>query len=95
MSSRSPSHRRRGTRQYCHAFALLVIELRDEHDLTQRGLADRIGRPQSYVCKVELEERRVDLDDIAELVGAFGLTLADAIAQLAARFPEGHNGDEH
>jgi transcriptional regulator with XRE-family HTH domain len=95
MPSRPLAHTRRTTRPYGHAFALFLIELREEHDLTQRRLADRIGRPQSYVCKVELEDRRVDLDDIAELVEAFGLTLADAIVQLAARSENVRNGDEH
>jgi transcriptional regulator with XRE-family HTH domain len=38
-----------------------LVELRKSAGLTQRGLAARLQREPSFVAKVELGERRVDL----------------------------------
>ena len=38
---------------------------RTEAGLTQTNLAERIGKPQSYVAKVETHERRLDVVEFA------------------------------
>jgi len=38
-----------------------LVEARRASGLTQQALADRLGRPQSYVAKVERLERRLDV----------------------------------
>lgn len=38
--------------------------------LTQRGLAERLKRPHSYVAKIEGGERRIDVLEFAELARA-------------------------
>lgn len=38
-----------------------LVEARDAAGLTQQALADRLGRPQSFVAKVEGFERRLDV----------------------------------
>ena len=43
------------------AFREALIELRKRSGLNQRRLAKRIGREQSFVARVELGERRLDV----------------------------------
>lgn len=50
-----------------------LAELRVERGLTQRALAELIGKPASYVGKVELAERRLDVLDVLALAEAFEL----------------------
>lgn len=47
-----------------------LIALRKAARLNQRDLADRLGRTQSYVAKVELCERRLDVIQLLELLDA-------------------------
>lgn len=42
-------------------------------DLTQQELADRLGKPQSYVSKYESGERRLDVAEFMEVATALGL----------------------
>jgi transcriptional regulator with XRE-family HTH domain len=56
--------------------------------MSQRQLAARIRRPQSYVSKVETCERRLDVLETLELCQALGLSLDDVI-------PEGLRTSEH
>ena len=39
------------------------------------GLAQLLGRPQSYISKVESGERRVDLPELDEICRALGTSL--------------------
>ena len=41
-------------------------------DVTQVQLAARLGRPQSYVSKVERSERRIDVLEFCEIAIALG-----------------------
>lgn len=38
-----------------------VVAMREEAGLTQRELAERIGREQSFIGRIETRQRRVDL----------------------------------
>lgn len=42
-------------------FRILLKEARSKAGLTQTQLAQRLGKPQSYVAKVEGGERRLDV----------------------------------
>jgi transcriptional regulator with XRE-family HTH domain len=46
------------------------IEARKSANLTQVGLADRLGRPQSFVSKYERGERRLDVIEFCEVCRA-------------------------
>lgn len=46
-------------------FLLRLRRARQEARLTQVEVADRLGRPQSYVSKCESGERRVDAVELA------------------------------
>jgi transcriptional regulator with XRE-family HTH domain len=49
------------------------IEARKSAGLTQVGLADRLGRPQSFVSKYERGERRLDVIELCEVCRALGV----------------------
>jgi hypothetical protein len=51
-------------------FRELLIEAREKSDLTQSDLAERLGRPQSYVSKFERGERRLDIVEFIEVARA-------------------------
>jgi transcriptional regulator with XRE-family HTH domain len=59
------------TEQYKRFRAMLVAE-RKSHGLTQVQVAERLGKPQSFVTKYELGERRIDVVEflyIADVIG--------------------------
>jgi transcriptional regulator with XRE-family HTH domain len=62
------------------------IEARRSAGLTQVGLADRLGRPQSFVSKYERGERKLDVIDFCEVCRALGI---DPVAFLRRFCSEG------
>ena len=50
----------------------LLIAARRKAGLTQHEVAERLGRPQSFVAKVEGGERRLDVIEFVDLVQALG-----------------------
>jgi transcriptional regulator with XRE-family HTH domain len=46
---------------------------REQAGLTQQDLAKRLNRPQSFVAKYELGERRLDLVEFVTIAQAIGL----------------------
>ena len=60
-----------------------LIEARKDADLTQQQVADKLGRPQSFVAKYEGGERRLDMVEfleIANLLDADPHGVIDAIS---------------
>jgi transcriptional regulator with XRE-family HTH domain len=45
----------------------LIRELRMDAGLSQTEVADRLGRPQSWISKVEVGERRIDVEELRQL----------------------------
>jgi transcriptional regulator with XRE-family HTH domain len=56
-------------RQLCR----LLAETRKKAGLQQTDIAKRLGRPQSYVSKVESGERRLDVAEYVEIAQAIGV----------------------
>ncbi len=54
------------------AFCELMVKARKAAGLTQRELADRLQRPQSFVAKYEGGERRIDVVEFIEISRAIG-----------------------
>ena len=48
------------------------VVARNAAGLTQQAVADQLGKPQSYVAKVEGLERRVDIVELLQLAKAIG-----------------------
>mgnify|MGYP000978705355 CR=1 FL=1 len=54
------------------ALTAILLEARQNAGLTQQEVANRLGKPQSYVAKVEGAERRIDLVEFIALAKAIG-----------------------
>lgn len=52
-------------------------ELRDNAELTQIELAEKLDRPQSFVSKIESGERRVDIVELEEICEACNSSLLE------------------
>lgn len=48
----------------------ILLDARSNVGLTQQEVADRLGKPQSYVAKVERNERRIDVVEFIALAKA-------------------------
>jgi transcriptional regulator with XRE-family HTH domain len=55
--------------------------LREEAELTQRDLGERLGKPQSWVHNCEVGNRRVDVAEFAAWASACGVEPATAFAR--------------
>jgi transcriptional regulator with XRE-family HTH domain len=57
----------------------LLRRARLEAGLTQAALARKLKRPQSFVCKYEIGERRLDLVELREICRALGVSLTQFV----------------
>lgn len=57
----------------------LLRQLRVEARLRQADLAERLGRPQSFVSKYESGERRLDLVELRDICSILGIPLAEFV----------------
>ena len=68
------------------AHLVLVNELRTarkQSGLSQQEVADRLGVPQSFVAKVELGERRLDVVEFLRLSSAIETSPTDILRLVA------------
>lgn len=65
-----------------------LIEQRKAAGMTQTEVAEKLGRPQSYIAKVEGGERRIDIVELIDLAQVIGLDLG-ALLNDASKVP-GH-----
>lgn len=63
------------------ALAAAVAELRSRAGMSQRELADAVGREQSFIGRIETGQRRVDLVEWIQICRAVG---ADPQTEIAA-----------
>jgi len=59
-----------------------VIRLRREAGLTQRQLADRLGREHSFVGRVETGQRRLDVVELVWIAKACGADPRAVVAEI-------------
>lgn len=59
----------------------LLQQVRDNAGLSQNALAERIGRSQSFISKLETGESRLDLLELRQICKAVGISLLDFIKQ--------------
>lgn len=53
-------------------FRKMLLEARQKSGLSQQEVADRLGRPQTYVSKCELGTRRMDVVEFLEMAQVIG-----------------------
>jgi transcriptional regulator with XRE-family HTH domain len=63
----------------------MLRELRREKKVTQEALADLLGKPQSYVSKYELGERRIDVVETFAVCRALNADFASFVKELISR----------
>lgn len=61
----------------------LLRGFREQSGLTQRELADRLGRPQWWVHRAETGSRRVDVAEFVEWCGGCGVDPHAALDEVA------------
>ena len=59
-----------------------MIEAREEAGVSQEQLAERLGRPQSYVSKTELGKRRLDVIEYLTFARAVGYDPYDLLKEI-------------
>lgn len=59
-----------------------LIKARKTAGLTQQRLADRLGKPQSFVAKYENGERRLDVVEFVEIVETLDTDTAEIIGEM-------------
>jgi len=69
------------TPQY-DAFRARLVELRQEAGLSQRELASRLEREHSFVARVELGDRRVDIVELYMICSALDVNAEEVAAEL-------------
>ena len=57
----------------------LLRSLRQEAQLTQVQLAEKLEQPQSFVSKYEAGERRLDVMELRQVCLALGISLGDFV----------------
>ncbi|MER9642155.1 helix-turn-helix transcriptional regulator [Mesorhizobium sp. M0239] len=70
---RSPRHQR---------FLAQLVSLRKAKGLTQEQLADKLGRPQSFVAKYEGAERRLDVIEFLDITAAIDADPCEILSSL-------------
>ena len=61
-------------------FRQLVVNARHQAHLRQVDLAERLGKPQSYVSKYERGERRLDFTEFMAVAAALNLDVHEFVA---------------
>lgn len=59
-----------------------LVEARNTAGLRQQDVADRLGRPQSFVSRYETFERRLDVADYAAVARAIGADPVELFARV-------------
>lgn len=64
----------------------LLVAAREKAGLTQQQLADRLGKPQSFVAKYEGGERRIDVIEFVAIAQALEFDPARAVREIAGKY---------
>jgi transcriptional regulator with XRE-family HTH domain len=73
--------------RYGH-FRVLLRKIREEAGLSQTDLAEKLGKPQTFVSKSELGERRIDFLETFDFCAACGVTVKQFMERLERTAPK-------
>lgn len=71
--------------QKYEAFRSLLISARKDAGATQQALAEKLGKPQSFVSKYESGERRLDLVEFLDVAVALQFDACEFINKLEGK----------
>ena len=63
-----------------------IVKIRHERKLTQRQLAEIMGVPKTYIAYTELCERRLDVQELFDLMTALGVSKKETLTLLDKTF---------
>jgi transcriptional regulator with XRE-family HTH domain len=63
----------------------VLVNARNEAGLTQRQLAQKLGRAHTFIAKVELGERRLDVIEFIDLARALRVDPIELFARVVSR----------
>ena len=69
----------------------LLREMRLERNMIQNDVAEKLGRPQSFVAKYENSERRLDFIDVYYISMALGTSLNDLCSSFERKVQQSKN----
>lgn len=69
-----------------------LAQCRRQARITQQQLADQLGKPQSFVAKIETHERRLDIIEFIRICHLIGVSPAWVIAQVFPESPHAAGG---
>lgn len=61
----------------------LLRDIREEAGLRQMEIAERLGKPQSFVSKYESGQRRLDLVELEEVCKVSGTSLLEFVQRFS------------
>lgn len=64
------------------AFLALLRAEREKRGMLQADLSGALGKPQSYISKIERGERRVDLIELRRILQVLGIDFRQFVDQL-------------
>jgi transcriptional regulator with XRE-family HTH domain len=64
----------------------LLVGAREKAGLTQQQLADRLGKPQSFIAKYEGGERRIDVVEFLAIADALQFDPSRAVREIAGKY---------
>ncbi|MFZ4605394.1 MAG: helix-turn-helix domain-containing protein [Caulobacter sp.] len=82
----------RALSEQLNVIACVLREARQEAGLSQRSLAQRLGKANSHVSKIESGLRRVDALELYRIADAFGLPPSTLFERVASRLSEPASG---
>ncbi len=65
----------------------VLVEARESAGMTQRDLAAKLGKPPSFVAKIEVGERKIDLVEFIAIGRALGEPGAALFERVLAALP--------
>ena len=65
----------------------VIVAARHTSGLSQKAVADLLGKPPSFIAKIELGERRLDVVEFIAIARALGLRPEELLAGIVAALP--------
>jgi transcriptional regulator with XRE-family HTH domain len=72
-------------RHHYQIFRMLLVSERERVGMTQVQIAEKLGKPQSFVSKYERGERRLDFTEFLELADALNIDIEKFVAAYHAK----------
>lgn len=66
----------------------VLVAARHQSGLSQKAVADRLGKPPSFIAKIELGERRLDVVEFMAIARVLGVRPEELLGKIASALPD-------